>query len=213
MDLLEIPAFRSNPRFSEIGVTVAEDFEEERVSLAHETPQLRAEALTFEARYQAVPKPPTEEANYGRAVELISEAIAVDRPARGDDPAFRLRISGYEQRLATWSALNALQAASRDMEKRLVDRQDKALDAARSESIQLLGLLAGVVGLITSLFAAAKSDPRELLVAALSSSMAIIGFLVVFSVLVGRLTDKARIAQAVLTFLVLLGVAVVIWRV
>lgn len=212
LELLELPAFGSHPRFDEISSSVAADFSAEREVRGRETPQLVAEAITFEARYEAVARPPTWKPNYRRAIELVSQAMAIDRPTRRDDTAYQLRLLEYGQRLNVLSALDVLATSSGAMEDRLIARQDKALESVRSETIQLVGLLAGVVGLVTSLFASAKADGGELIVAALASSAAIVGFLVAFNILSGRLADRLRILGAILTFALLLGAAVVVWR-
>jgi hypothetical protein len=213
LELVELPEFRTHTRFGEVSAAIAADFKAESLSTWKDSPELRAEALINEARYEALPRPPSGDANYGRAIQLVSQAMATDEPIKGMQEAYRLRMVAYEARLEGLRALDALSASAKDLENRLIRRQDEALGSVRRESIQLLGLLAGVVGLVTSLFAATTSGPQDLIVAALASSSAIAGFLLVFTVLQGGGPEyKRRSVVAALLLGALLAAAIGVWK-
>jgi hypothetical protein len=183
-----------------------------------ELPSMRAETFVRESRFYMLGPHP----DYRHAMDLLGQAVSLDLLSGESDEAHRTRMLGYEVRLQVMGALETLWRTSQATEDRLTLRLDGAVkeqrsesDAARRESLQLLGLLAAVVGLVTSMFVSARQgDPQSLIVAALSASASIAGFLVVFSILQGlRIgNQKWRIAAACVLLCLLLGGPIFVWK-
>jgi hypothetical protein len=147
--------------------------------------------------------------------------LALDEPANGKEAAYQSRVVSYEQRIALMSALERMARHEADAMQRMKDElqrmaaeQAEQLETVRRDSIQLLGLLAGVVGLVTSLFASTMGrGSREIIVAGFAAAAAIGGFLLVFTLLQnGSATSTRRMVIATATVILLAAASVIAWR-
>ncbi|WP_436773088.1 hypothetical protein [Yinghuangia sp. YIM S09857] len=181
------------------------------------TPQLRAEALSAEAQFLCLPTC----ANYAQAVQLATEAKRVDRKADGENTAaFHARLARYDQQLLLIASLRQVGQIREKLETRLdrhaaevESRMATALEASRRDSVQILGLLAAVIALITAF--AGNRDGGSLggsLPAVLATSgvvaMALSAFAVLFQT---RRTAHRRLAFSLGGALVVAAFAVLLW--
>ena len=96
---------------------------------------------------------------YAEALVLLEEANEVDEQAEDEgELAYKIRAVSYEQQILTIEAMMGLEEAESEI-RRSVDEHTRRLEAeiredldrTRRESIQLLGLLAAVIALISVL--------------------------------------------------------------
>jgi hypothetical protein len=171
------------------------DFRIERRQLASErSPHLLAEALVHEARFLGS----RHVRKYAEALVLLDEAGEVDEQAEGEgELAYKIRAVSYEQQILTIEAMMGLEDAeseirgSVDEYTRRLEAEIRAdLDRTRRESIQLLGLLAAVIALISVLAGGRSSGSLD---AILATSFAVTGMVVIgFSVFSGLFTHGPR---------------------
>ncbi|KWX03713.1 hypothetical protein TH66_13015 [Carbonactinospora thermoautotrophica] len=118
------------------------------------TPQLRAEALAAEARLLCLPLVE----DYDQAMRLIAEARRLDRRSEDESQAqLQARLVAYEQQMLLVRSLRRVRDVEQVLTRKLEERGQATAAALvetqeeyRRESIQLLGLLAAVIALITS---------------------------------------------------------------
>ncbi|UGQ11459.1 hypothetical protein LO772_32500 [Yinghuangia sp. ASG 101] len=152
------------------------------------TPQLRAEALSAEAQFHCLPMC----ADYAQAVQLVTEAKRVDRKTDGENAAaFHARLVRYDQQLLLIGSLRQVGMVRDELESRLdrhaadvESRMTTALEAARRDSVQILGLLAAVIALITAFAGnSAGSTLGASLLSVLATSGVVVMALSAFAVL------------------------------
>jgi len=171
------------------------DFRIERRQLASErSPHLLAEALVHEARFLGT----RQVRKYAEALVLLEEANEVDEQAEGEgELAYKIRAVSYEQQILTIEAMMGLEKAESEIRssvdehtRRLETEIREDLDRTRRESIQLLGLLAAVIALISVLAGGRSSGSLD---AILATSFAVTGMVVIgFSVFSGLFAHDPR---------------------
>lgn len=181
------------------------------------TPQLRAEALAAEARLLCLPAV----ADYEQASRLIGEARRVDRRSPDESNAqLQARLVGYEQQMLLVRSLRRVREVEQVLTQQLEERGRATAEALvttqeeyRQESLQLLGLLAAVIALITSVAGGATSGGGlgVVLMHTLTTGGIIVLAFAAFPLIVSGKDWQRWLAVSLGGVLLLLGMSLFLW--